>query len=99
MPARGAAQLSRTPAEYHDHMREQRQRTMAALLAQLRAAADAGEDWYRWVADRAAGVHRHGLTDAAGRTVACPVAGCDAGRGTLTPHAAAGSRRGRGEPR
>lgn len=48
---RSAAQVSRTPREYVDHQRHEREQTLAALLAELRRACARGDEWYRWIAE------------------------------------------------
>lgn len=85
---RSRAQLERTPREYQDHQRGERQRILREVTAELRRAAERNEPWYLWVKWRREGVHRHDLRDERGRAIACPVAGCDAVRGSPTPHLA-----------
>lgn len=46
---RSAEQVRRTPREWIDHATEERRRTLAALLAELRAARSSGAEWYYWI--------------------------------------------------
>ncbi len=96
--ARAAEQLTRTVGEYRDFKAAERQRILRELTAELRRARERNAPWYLWLIDRANGTHRHGLRDEDSRLVACPVPGCDHGRGEANPHRferASASRRGR----
>lgn len=63
-----------------------RQAVLRDLHRELRRAQDEGAAWYRWLEDRADGVHQHELRDPDGRDIACPVPGCDALRGSPNPY-------------
>jgi len=83
---RSAEQISRTASEWHDAQRAERENILRQLLAELRRARETNAPWYTWVVARRQGEHKHGLTDEQGRTVACPVPGCDHHRGCPSPH-------------
>jgi hypothetical protein len=46
---RSAAQIERTTGEWRDHAKEERERTLRALLAELDRAFRERAEWYMWV--------------------------------------------------
>lgn len=48
---RSAERISRTPSEWADRQRAERQRNLREALGMLRRARERGEEWYLWVAN------------------------------------------------
>jgi hypothetical protein len=48
---RDSAQVSNTPEQYARLKEDERRRTLAGLLAELRFARECHAEWYRWVVD------------------------------------------------
>lgn len=92
MPQRSAAQLDSSALAWHEAQARERHRIYLELMDELDRARANAEPWLRWLEDRIDGVHRHELVRDDGSPIACPVAGCDAVRGSSPAAAPAGER-------
>lgn len=51
---RSAERISRTPSEWAERQAAERQRNLRLVVAELRRAREAGEEWYLWIIAHAA---------------------------------------------